>query len=124
MFQSAIALFIVAFGAFARSGVQTVVDFLQPVFWVFFFLTGVSLFVLRVRDPHAPRPFRVPLYPVIPALFCLTGAYMLVNSLLFTGRGALAGVVVLILGLPVLVLARRSQGRGSDAPSSASDTTA
>ncbi len=108
IFQGAIALVIVAAGAFARSGVQTVVDFLQPVFWVFFFLTGLSLFVLRRRDPSTPRPFRVPLYPVTPALFCLTGAYMLYNSLAFTGRGALAGVVVLALGLPVLLLARRS----------------
>jgi amino acid transporter len=109
LFQGGIALLIVAYGAFARSGLQTVVDFLQPVFWVFFFLTGVSLFVLRMRDPHAPRPFKVPLYPVTPALFCLTGAYMLYNSLAFTGSGALAGVVVLALGLPVLFLARRSK---------------
>ncbi len=118
LFQSLIALLIVVFGAFSRSGVQTVVDFLQPVFWVFFFLTGVSLFVLRVRDPNTPRPFRVPLYPVTPALFCLTGAYMLYNSLAFTGRGALAGVVVLALGLPVLVLARRYKGRGGAAQAS------
>jgi APA family basic amino acid/polyamine antiporter len=118
LFQGAIALLIVFCAAFARSGVQTVVDFLQPVFWVFFFLTGISLFVLRARDPNTPRPFRVPLYPVTPALFCLTGAYMLYNSLAFTGRGALAGVVVLVLGLPVLVLARRSMGRGSAAQAS------
>lgn len=115
IFQAVIALLIVAFGAFARNGVQTVVDFLQPVFWVFFFLTGVSLFVLRARDPNAERPFRVPLYPITPALFCLTGAYMLYNSLAFTGTGALAGVVVLALGIPVLLLARRSKARGSDA---------
>lgn len=116
LFQSAIALLIVIFAAFARSGVQTVVDFLQPVFWVFFLLTGLSLFVLRRRDPSAERPFKVPLYPITPALFCLTGAYMLYNSLAFTGRGALAGVVVLVIGLPVLVLARRSAGRGGAAP--------
>lgn len=124
LFQGVIALLIVAFGAFARQGVQTVVDFLQPVFWVFFLLTGISLFVLRVRDPGAVRPFKVPLYPVTPALFCLTGAYMLYNSLAFTGQGALAGVVVLVLGLPVLVLARRSIGRGGAAPPVAPDTSA
>jgi basic amino acid/polyamine antiporter, APA family len=122
IFQSVVALLIVAFAAFVRSGVQTVVDYLQPVFWVFFFLTGVSLFVLRARDPGTPRPFKVPFYPLTPALFCLTGAYMLYNSVTFTGRGALAGVVVLVLGLPVLVLARRSMGRGgaAQAPSPSS----
>lgn len=114
LFQSVIALLIVAFGAFARQGIQTVVDYLQPVFWIFFLLTGLSLFVLRRKDAAAPRPFRVPFYPVTPALFCLTGVYMLYNSLAFTGRGALAGVIVLVLGLPVLVFARRSFGRGGD----------
>lgn len=122
LFQGGIALLIVLFAAFARSGVQTVVDFLQPVFWVFFLLTGVSLFVLRARDPATPRPFKVPLYPLTPALFCLTGAWMLYNSLAFTGRGALAGVAVLVLGLPVLVLARRSMGRGGAAQASAPPT--
>jgi len=110
MFQGAIALLIVLFAAFVRQGVQTVVDFLQPVFWIFFLLTGISLFVLRVKDPSAERPFRVPFYPVTPALFCLTGAYMLYNSLAFTGKGALVGAAVLALGLPVLVFARRSRG--------------
>ncbi|MGE4062342.1 MAG: APC family permease [Rhodospirillaceae bacterium] len=122
LFQAGLALLIVGFAAFERGNVQTVVDFLQPVFWVFFFLTGVSLFVLRAKDGAAPRPFRVPLYPVTPMLFCLTGAWMLYNSLAFTGRGALAGVVVLVLGLPVLVLARRSMGRGRAAQASSSST--
>ena len=113
--QSGIALAIVLFGAYARQGVQTVVDYLQPVFWLFFLLTGIALFVLRARDPGAERPFRVPLYPVTPALFCLTGAYMLYSSLAFTGRGAVAGAAVLALGLPVLVLARRSSRSATSA---------
>jgi len=113
LLQSAIALGIVVLGLFARQGVQTVVDFLQPVFWLFFLLTGLSLFVLRRREPDADRPFRVPLYPLTPALFCLMGAYMLYSSLVFTGAGALAGVAVLALGLPFLMVARRKFARGA-----------
>jgi len=113
LLQSAIALGIVVLGLFARQGVQTVVDFLQPVFWLFFLLTGLSLFVLRRREPDADRPFRVPLYPLTPALFCLMGAYMLYSSLVFTGAGALAGVGVLALGLPFLMIARRKFARGA-----------
>ena len=44
-------------------------EYTAPVFWLFFLLVGVSLFVLRRRDPDLPRPFRVPLYPVLPLLF-------------------------------------------------------
>jgi len=110
LFQSAIALAIVFFGAFARQSVQTVVDYLQPVFWVFFLLTGLSLFVLRRKNPSAELPFRVPLYPVTPALFCLTCAYMLYSSLSYAAAGALAGLAVLALGLPLLWFARQSRG--------------
>ena len=116
LLQSALALAIVALGAVARQGLQTVIDYLQPVFWLFFLLTGLSLFVLRWREPDVERPFRVPLYPVTPALFCLTGAYMLYSSVTFTGRGALVGIAVLALGFPVLALARRSPVRSSDVP--------
>jgi amino acid transporter len=51
-----------------------------PVFWLFFLLTGCSLFVLRWREPHHERPFRVPLYPVLPLIFVLSCAFMLYKS--------------------------------------------
>ena len=108
LFQGAISLGLVLLSVLNRGGVQTIVDYLSPVFWLFFLLTGVSLFVLRRREPAAPRPFRVPLYPLIPAIFCLSSSYLLYSSLAYTGIGALAGVVVLATGIPFLVIARRS----------------
>ena len=58
----------------------------------------IALFVLRRRDPDAPRPFRVPLYPALPALFCATSAFLLYSSLAYTGLGTLVGVGVLAAG--------------------------
>ena len=102
--QGGIALLLVLAGAFARDGFVLAVDYTAPVFWGFLLLVGLSLFVLRVREPDAPRPFRVPLYPVLPALFCLTSAYMLWSSLTYTGAGALVGIAVLVLGGCILPL--------------------
>lgn len=93
--QSGVALLLVLGGLFARDGFTLAVEYTAPVFWLFLLLVGVALFVLRRRDPDAPRPFRVPLYPVLPALFCLTSLYMLWSSLAYTGTGALVGVAVL-----------------------------
>jgi amino acid transporter len=107
--QGLIALGLVGFGAFARSGFATMVEYTAPVFWFFFLLGGLSLFILRRKDPGTERPFRVPLYPVTPILFCLVCAYMLHSSLMYTGKGALIGVAVLLLGLPVLWVARRGR---------------
>jgi APA family basic amino acid/polyamine antiporter len=102
--QGAIALALVGLGAVARQGFQTLVDFTAPVFWGFFLLTGVALFVLRAKDPGARRPYRVPLYPVTPALFVASCAYMLYSSLAYTGLGALVGVGVLAAGAIVILI--------------------
>jgi APA family basic amino acid/polyamine antiporter len=45
-------------------------------------LSGVALFILRRRDPAAARPFRVPLYPVLPLLFVLSCGYVLYSSIM------------------------------------------
>ena len=111
--QGVIALALVFAGSFAREGFTAMVEYTAPVFWLFFFLTGLSLIVLRSKEPQADRPFRVPLYPVTPILFCAACLYMLQSSLTYAGAGALAGVLVLLVGLPVLLLARhREQQRG------------
>jgi amino acid transporter len=57
--------------------------------------------MLRYQEPSVSRPFRVPLYPFTPLLFCATCAYMLYASLTYTGAGALVGVVVLLTGIPL-----------------------
>jgi len=111
--QGAIAFLLVLFGAWTRHGFETMVSYTAPVFWFFFFLTGVALFVLRRREPDAPRPFRVPFYPVTPLVFCTVCLYMLHASLAYAGRGALAGVAVLLTGIPVWVFARRRTAEGS-----------
>jgi amino acid transporter len=106
--QGAIALSLVGLGAIQRKGFQTLVDFTAPVFWAFFLLTGVSLFVLRAKNPGAARPYRVPLYPVTPAVFVASCAYMLYSSLAYTGVGAMVGVGVLATGAVVMLIGRGS----------------
>lgn len=100
--QCGVALALVGVGAVTRQGFQSMVDYTAPVFWLFFLATGVALFVLRYREPGVERPFRVPLYPLTPVLFCLASAYMLWSSLAYTGVGALLGAGVLLAGVPLL----------------------
>jgi APA family basic amino acid/polyamine antiporter len=104
LLQGAIALALVGFGAASRDGFQAMVDYTAPVFWSFLFLVGVSLFVLRFRNPDRELPFRVPLYPVTPALFCVTSLAMLYSSLAYTGVGAFVGIAVVAAGVPLLAL--------------------
>ena len=60
------------------------------------------------------QPFRVPLYPVTPLVFCGTSGYLLYASLAYTGVGALIGMAVLGVGGLVLVgLSIRREARSS-----------
>ena len=75
-----------------------------------------ALFVLRRREPDAPRPFRAWGYPLAPALFTITSALIVINALWTdlirpltvggTWGPAAAGLVVIALGLPVYFLLR------------------
>lgn len=110
--QALVAFALVVLGTLTRRGFETMVEYTAPVFWFFFLLTGLALFVLRAREPQRPRPFRVPFYPLPPALFCLTSAYLLYSSLAYTGVGAVVGVVVLFIGALVLLVQRGLSARG------------
>jgi APA family basic amino acid/polyamine antiporter len=104
--QGVIALALVGFGAIQNSGFKGLVEYSLPVFWGFFLLTGVALFVLRAKEPAAPRPFKVPLYPVLPAVFVLMCGYLLYSSLTYHGKHALVGLAVLAVGAVILLVAR------------------
>jgi amino acid transporter len=112
--QCAAALLLVLVGVWTGSGFKAMVEFTAPVFWLFFLLSGVSLFVLRIRDPHAARPFRVPLFPLLPLAFCAMCVYMLAASLSYVysqklggWNAAWIGVAVLAAGCILLSFLRR-----------------
>lgn len=113
--QGAIALLLVLLASFTPDGFQTMVAYTAPAFWLFFLLTGTSLFVLRRKPPVNADPFRVPFYPVTPILFCAMSAYMLYASFNYAmsldpgSIGAIVGIVVLCAGIPVMLVARGSQ---------------
>jgi basic amino acid/polyamine antiporter, APA family len=107
LLQGAIALLLVLLGSAGRQGFETMVHYVSPVFWLFFLMTTLSLFVLRMREPSRRRPFRVPGYPLTPLLFAATCSYMLYSSLAHSSSGALLGLLVLASGLPFLIMERR-----------------
>ena len=106
--QGAIALLLVVLGGQSRNGFQSAVEFTAPVFWLFMLGVGIALFVLRARDPAIDRPFRVPLYPLLPILFCATSAYLLYSSIAYTGWSALAGAALLAAGALLSFVVRLS----------------
>jgi amino acid transporter len=102
----AISAALVLIAAVNQGGVKFMVDFTAPVFWFFFMLTGISLFVLRLRLPTTPRPFKVPMYPIVPIVFVCTCAFLLYRSLLFTleNRAIQIALYVMLAGIAAWVM--------------------
>lgn len=92
-------------------GFETLVACTAPVFWFFFLLTSGALFILRVKEPDRPRPFRVPAFPIVGVLFSACCLFMLYQSSVYAAQQRPAEAVVvgalLLLGLPVYVAGRR-----------------
>jgi basic amino acid/polyamine antiporter, APA family len=78
--------------------------------WIFFGLTALALIVLRRKMPDAPRPYRAWGYPVVPGLFFLISAAVVLNVFISTPLKSLAGTVLILAGLPVFFWSRRPGG--------------
>ena len=113
LFQAAVSLALVGFGALQSDGFNAMVEFTAPVFWSFLFLVGISVFVLRGKYPSTERPFSVPLYPMTPALFCLACAYLTYSSVTYAASQQAVHVSLLVMaaGLVALLVLRMTTGR-------------
>jgi len=69
--------------------------------WFFYALTAATVFVFRHREPDRPRPYSVAGYPVVPALFILAAAVLLVFSFIDQPFNSIAGAAVILCGIPV-----------------------
>lgn len=74
--------------------------------WLFYMLTTTTVFVYRRRRPDLQRPYRVWGYPVLPTLFVVCAAGVLVWSFAGNIEGSLIGSALILLGLPVLGIVR------------------
>ncbi len=81
--------------------------------WLFFGVTASSVFVLRRKMPDAERPYRTLGYPVVPFIFILVAAWLVINTILTSPVESLAGLVLIALGLPVYFYFKRGRQQRS-----------
>lgn len=71
------------------------------VIWIFYVLTFIGVIILRKSKPNLNRPYRVPLYPIIPLVAILGGGFVVINQLLTSPIISLGGIVITIIGFPI-----------------------
>lgn len=93
------------FGSLADSFVFTM--------WIFYGMAAVAVFILRKKLANAHRPFRVPGYPFVPAIFVLVSAVMTVLSIIDDPKRTLTWLGILFAGVPVYYVWKRLYPSGS-----------
>jgi APA family basic amino acid/polyamine antiporter len=79
---------------------------------IFFSLTILSIFILRVKRPDIPRPYKAFGYPVIPAIYILTTVFIMIILLIYKPTYTFPGLAIVLLGIPVFFIWRKySKGK-------------
>lgn len=81
--QAFISIALILLGTQEADGFSAMVEFTAPVFWGFLFLVGLSVIWLRQTDGQTERPFKVPLYPLLPLIFCSACAWLTYSSITY-----------------------------------------
>jgi APA family basic amino acid/polyamine antiporter len=102
VFQGVWTAFLTLTGTYGQ-----LLDYVIFAALIFYVLTTVSLFALRVKRPDLPRPYRAFGYPVVPALYMLATGSIAVILLFARPVYSVSGLFIVLLGIPVYFLWRR-----------------
>ncbi|MDE3148574.1 MAG: amino acid permease [Acidobacteriota bacterium] len=80
---------------------------------VFYILTIAGLFVLRFKQPDAPRPYKALGYPLLPALYIVMAAGICIVLLRYKPQYTWPGLVLVLLGIPVYLFWSRRPVTGT-----------
>ena len=101
-FNAALAMVLVLTKTFDQ-----ILTYTTVAIWIFFGLSGASLFILRRKYPARSRPYRVFGYPAVPILFLLTTLFFILNACLRDPKESFFGFGLVALGFPLYLLSQK-----------------
>ena len=107
--QCAWASFLCLSGTYGQ-----LLDFLIFAVLIFYILTIGGLFILRAKRPDMERPYRAFGYPVLPALYFLVALFIEIQLLRYKPQYTWPGLIIVLLGVPVYWLWRKSASSNRD----------
>jgi APA family basic amino acid/polyamine antiporter len=86
---------------------------------IFYILTIAGIYVLRVKQPDADRPYKAIGYPVVPALYIIGAAVILVVLFAYQSATTWPGLLIVMTGVPVYFLWRLQSDKRAIEPDEA-----
>ncbi|MBD8046103.1 APC family permease [Clostridium faecium] len=96
IFQGFLSCLYVLSGSF-----NTLTDLVMFVLWIFFTMGVAGIFILRTKFKDIERPYKVPMYPIIPLVGIVGSTYIIISTLITNTSFAIYGSLITLLGLPV-----------------------
>lgn len=89
---------------------SNLLDYVIFAVLLFFTLTILAIFILRIKKPELQRPYKAFGYPVIPAIYILVTSFIMIILLIYKPDYTFPGLCIVILGIPVYYLWKRYSG--------------
>jgi len=75
---------------------------------LFYVMTIIGLFILRIKKPYAERPYKAFGYPVLPVIYIIIAMSMCIDLLISKPKNTLPGIIIVIIGIPVYFIMKKS----------------
>lgn len=89
-------------------------DYVVFVVLIFYILTILGIFKLRISRPEIPRPYKAFGYPFLPALYIILATSMCIALILTKPKFSSFGLLIVLIGIPLYYLAVASRKEGSE----------
>ena len=81
-------------GSFGKAVIYT-----TSVVWFFYLLCGFAVIILRRKDQNIERPYKLPLYPIVPLVFCASCGYLIYSAFMYDPKNSLIAFGLTLIGL-------------------------
>jgi APA family basic amino acid/polyamine antiporter len=82
-------------------------DYVMFAVMIFYVLTVTGLFVLRIKKPDMPRPYKAFGYPLLPAIYIILASLVVVVMYIYQREDSQRGLIIMLIGIPVYLLFKK-----------------
>jgi basic amino acid/polyamine antiporter, APA family len=89
---------------------NNLLDYVVSAALMFYIVTIAGVYRLRRSRPDMERPYRALGYPILPAVYIVSAAIIVVILFMYRPATTIPGLVIVLLGIPVYIAFRRANG--------------